>query len=1142
MQIVIRKTLSTMYAARFSWIVFLLMLAAPGSVLAVIQQQRADDMVIPGRLYVQYADDNLRFAAGRTGVAAFDRVAGRYNVTAIEKAFPSLDIIATHRSLAPSTEALRRVYVVHYGAVDSPRQVADDFSRVSGVRYAEPMYKMELHGPVFQHGEEAQAIPNDPRYSDQSNLPFMQLEQAWDLVKGSDSTVVIAIVDGGTDWRHEDLVTNIWTNPGETDGDGIDNDNNGYVDDIHGWNFMEDTPDPSGPTPSHDTEHGTVVAGISAATTDNSTGIAGASWNALYMPLNTSCGYGDGTLCYTDQGVVYATLNGADVINCSFGAYYQYFDRVIAGIYQSVTDEGAVIVASAGNTETDNDTLRVFPASFPMVLSVGGVGKHTNDNVYNYGKTVNVFAPGESIPGTAPGNDYVARSGTSVSTPLVSGVAALVKTAFPHFDAHQIREQIRLTAVSIDADNAFPGKYGRGKVDAYAALTSPPQPAIRVTDWSFQNEHGYLDVQRSDTVTLDVTFTNYHGNGNGLSAAMTAANPFIQWETPALSLGNMMKGDSLDAIFRFTFASSAPAAGLLELSPTITAPGFEDSPDLFAIPFAEISVILEVVPISVPEGGGPTEVILSALPNRWLSDSALIPFTVTGSGVEGAVDFWGDSRVDLELVSAQRESIARFMLTPIDDKVDEVDETITISTTHHYMFPQSVTVTLIDDDAPPSGITLSVHPISVYELDDSTSITVTGTVTGGTTYGIAHSIDLTVSGSGNSEVVEFTPVTGVTLSIPAGATRGMTTFALFPVNSADQDADETVTISSTNPLVSNTAKITLHDGYGSAPIALSVDPMSVSEGDGTTTITVTATSATTFADAQVLPITVTGSGVAEAVDFAGVSGFDLSLAANETTVSGTFTLTPTDDQVDERDEILSIISSNTLVRHSATVALLDDDNTPDGVVLSVTPDIIREGDEEVQIAVIATVQGGTQYSTQKQLNITLTGTGVAGAVDYFLPVQQGLFLTVPAEAVSGAADFEIKPLDDEEGEADETITISSDSTFVLSGATLVILDNDGGRTSREPDGEELAFGVAPPYPNPTPGPITFVLSSKEPTDWARLRLYNILGQEVAVPYEGALNAGQRTIRYDGRHLPAGMYVYVFESHDVRVTGQLIVGQ
>ena len=1300
-------------------------------------------------------------------------MARRYSVTAIEKAFPSLDLIAAHRPLSPATEALRHVYVIHYNGLNSSRDVAHDLASIPAVRYAEPVYTAApihtsgMADPAPTRPEEQRATPDDPLYDDQTHLPYVKLDKAWDIVKGENGTAVIAIVDGGTYWQHEDLAGNVWTNPNEIDGDGIDNDNNGYVDDIHGWNFENNKPDPDGGTTSFGNQHGTAVTGAAAAVTDNTTGITGASWNAKFMGLNTSCAGGI-SYCYTEKGILYASLNGADVINASFST--RNYSQTWEMIYASATDEGAIVVAGSGNAGIDIDVTPTYPASFSKVLSVGGLKKTADNNAFNYGQTVNVFAPGTDIEGTFLRSQnnvdtYGKLTGSSMASPLVAGIAALVKTAFPHFNAHQVREQIRLTAISIDHANNPPGKFGRGKVDAYAAVTADPLPGIRVIDWSYQHQYGNQEAGSTGHIAVTVTFTNYHGAGHGLNAELSSDASYLEWITQNVSLGTMSTGDTLETTFRFAFTSSAPNEGTIALSPKITAPAFVDSPDLFFLSYNQGfngTFSLTATPTSVSEAAGPTIVTVTATSTLERPAAQVIPITVTGSGVGSAVDFSDVTGFALTMPANTTSSSTTFTLTPTDDQVDETDETITIGTSSALVI-QSATVTLTDNDDAPAGITLSVTPTLVVEDDGDTPITVTATVTGGTTYGTAQSLNLTVAGSGTPNAVGFTPVTGVTLPVAAAAASGKTTFMLTPLDNNDvntpetitissssavvsntttielhdddvnltialtvspasvaegdgptpitvtatstdtfndaqvvpitvrgsgdtaavdfvlvdtfnltlpahvtsttgtftltptddqvdeadetiriqsthllvtqsgtltltdddatptvilharptsvyegdgsttitiagvatggttfgtaqsldltvsgsgtpsavkfapvsgvvlpvaaevgrdsttfiltptdnsvRDANETITISSSS-LVSNTVTITLYDNDGGTPITLSADPTMVSEGDGAAVVTVTASSRTLFTSAQVLPISVMGSGIAEAVDYAPVSDFDLTLAANQMTARGTFTLTPTDDSVDEADETLLIISASPLVQDSTTVVLQDDDPAPDGVQLSVAPAFVNEDGGATTITVTATVSGDTRYGIGKMLNLSVTGSGVSTAVG-FVAVPD-FFLTVPAEAASGTGSFVLTPENDAEGESDETITISSDSTFVLSVATLVLQDDDGGRTARDADAYTATLGVTPPYPNPASGQVTFVITATAPADWAYLRLYNMLGQEVAVPFAGSLRTGERAIRYDGRHLPAGMYVYVFESQDARVSGQLVM--
>ena len=536
--------------------------------LAPAVAQQKSPAAVSGQLFVQFAKGDLAFAGGKTGNDTFDLKATKYSVTAIRKAFPSLDVIATHRSLSPAAESLRRVYVVQYASPHAPELVARNLSSIREVGFAEPIYEMEIFGSSLPDDKTVLVAPDDSLYEVQTQLHRMKLPEAWNIVKGEDSTAVIAIIDGGTDWRHEDLMANVWTNPDEVPDNGLDDDNNGFVDDMHGWNFSESKPDPSGLSGLVGW-HGTATASVAAGVTNNGVGLASSSWNARFMAMNTAC-ESQRALCHVHEAIVYAGMNGADVINASFGTTMR--TEVARLAVQAATDEGALVVAAAGNDEVSSDELVIYPAAYPITLSVGGTFKDSDQNRFNYGPTVDVYAPSTDIDVAESPLAYSHASGTSFSVPLVAGVAALVKTAFPSFGPHQLREQIRLTTVSIDSANPGLEDMLNGKVDAHAAVTAAPPPGIRVLEWSYENEDGKLEANTGDNVTLHVTFKNYHGAGEGLAVTLEARNreSWLQWNTSQVSLGSMAHGEEQAAVFVFTIAEDAPNYHTLRLSPKVT--------------------------------------------------------------------------------------------------------------------------------------------------------------------------------------------------------------------------------------------------------------------------------------------------------------------------------------------------------------------------------------------------------------------------------------------------------------------------------------------------------------------------------------------------------------------------------------------
>ncbi len=325
------------------------------------------------------------------------------------------------------------------------------------VEFAEPNYLLELDDIL---------IPNDPDYAifQKGYLDRLEMPAAWALSTGDPSTV-IAIVDTGIDMNHSELASAIWFNPGEIPGNGIDDDRNGFVDDIRGWDFAY-----GDNNPIDDYGHGTHVAGIAAARTNNNKGIAGIaggnndSSGARLMAVKVFRGR-VGTDAAVMQGLVYAADNGARIINMSFGGYA--YSRANETAINYAWQRGAVLIASAGN---DSKNRIHYPSAHPVVIGVAATDTNDNPaNFTNYGSFISVAAPGVNIWSTIPGNSYFFLSGTSMSAPHVSGLAALVWAHNPHLSNTQVRQVIEASA----DDLGVPGRdfiYGFGRINARQAL------------------------------------------------------------------------------------------------------------------------------------------------------------------------------------------------------------------------------------------------------------------------------------------------------------------------------------------------------------------------------------------------------------------------------------------------------------------------------------------------------------------------------------------------------------------------------------------------------------------------------------------------------------------------------------------------
>ena len=316
---------------------------------------------------------------------------------------------------------------------------------------------------------QAAELPNDPAWGSQWSLAQIGLPAAWNVTTGT-SSIVIAVVDSGVMLGHPDLQSKLWTNPGEIRGNGIDDDLNGKVDDVTGWHFFHQWT-PAGYIPAENANvtdefgHGTHVAGIAAAATDNGIGFAGISWGARVMPVRVLDQYGEGWNSDIAAGIVYAADNGAQIINLSLGGAESSSTLCTAAAY--AYQQGALLVAATGN---DGQSV-LYPAACPDVLAVAA----TDDTDHwasfsNYGAQVDVAAPGVAIYSAWPWlGGYAARSGTSMAAPHVSGVAALVWSRWPGWSNLRVGERITATAADVDSPGWDPHT-GWGRLDASAAL------------------------------------------------------------------------------------------------------------------------------------------------------------------------------------------------------------------------------------------------------------------------------------------------------------------------------------------------------------------------------------------------------------------------------------------------------------------------------------------------------------------------------------------------------------------------------------------------------------------------------------------------------------------------------------------------
>ncbi len=381
----------------------------------------------------------------------------------------------------------------------------------------------------------AATTPNDPKFPDQWGLTQIEAPEAWDLTTGA-ATVSIAIIDSGIEFTHPDLSGQIWINPGEIAGNGIDDDNNGHVDDIHGWDFVNSDNDPS-----DDHGHGTQVAGIAAAATNNSLGIAGVCWNCTIMPVKVM--QASGVANYSDiaAGVIYAAKKGAKVINISLGGYSDS-STLQAAIQTAVNTYGAVVVAGAGN---DNLETPFYPAAYDEVLAVGGTDRtDAKAGLSNYGAWVDVSAPALDITTTFLGGDYGPVNGTSFASPFVAGLAGLLRSQNSDWDEALVRAQIGHTADDIDSLNpGFEGLLGTGRVNAETAVTIAPHPILEIASTGSNGDEQGKPTP-GESATLEITIHNDWLDATSVSGSLSTTDPHVTITQGAGSFGDLLAGES----------------------------------------------------------------------------------------------------------------------------------------------------------------------------------------------------------------------------------------------------------------------------------------------------------------------------------------------------------------------------------------------------------------------------------------------------------------------------------------------------------------------------------------------------------------------------------------------------------------------
>lgn len=463
------------------------------------------------------------------------KMAAKYGIIKVRRPF--------YRSGSLEMRQVYHVYFSNYALInDLMREAKSDAT----VEYAErvPILKTTL-------------TPNDLGTNSWTNgnwaLFRVNAELAWNNTTGSATNTQVAIVDNAVQITHTDLQANIYINPGEIAGNNIDDDGNGYVDDVNGWDTGDNDNNPMPPNTSYD--HGTHCAGITGAVSNNGTGIASIGYNIKIIPVKAT-GNADGANSVSAgyEGVDYSISAGADIISMSWGGGGS--SQTAQNLFNFANTQGILCIAAAGN---DNVNTVFYPAGYTNVMSVASTGNGgSNDqksSFSNYGTWIDISAPGANIRSTVPTNTYAILSGTSMACPLVAGLAGLIHSINPNLTPAQIENCIESTAVNINSSNSnFTNLLGAGRIDAQAA-TACALATVNPFDASILSVNAPTGAACQLTFTPQITLRN-----TGLNT-LTAVT--IGWQVDGGTVTNFSWTGSLasQAQVNITLPNITVAAG-----------------------------------------------------------------------------------------------------------------------------------------------------------------------------------------------------------------------------------------------------------------------------------------------------------------------------------------------------------------------------------------------------------------------------------------------------------------------------------------------------------------------------------------------------------------------------------------------------
>jgi Subtilase family/Divergent InlB B-repeat domain len=505
-----RRRLATLAACALAGLVGVASASAGETPRSLSPGSHVQDDGLPGGVALR--PDGIRLALDRLLVRFRAGATANARSTALERA-GAWETIRSY-SLVP------RLELVRLASGHSVAAAADALEANPAVAYADPDYEL---APT--------ATPNDPDFNQQWGMTAIDAPAAWDRTTGS-ALVTVGVIDTGMQMNHPDLAGNLWTNPTEIPGNGIDDDHNGYVDDVHGWDFVNNDNDPS-----DDINHGTHVSGIIGAIGNNGVGVAGVNWSVRLMPLKICASF-----CSTSaeiSALQYAADENVKVVNSSFGGAVP-FSQAEHDAIQAAGTAGILDVAAAGNNSSDNDVEPFYPADYALdnLLPVASTNSAGNLSSFsNFGaSSVPLAAPGENILSTFPTSTYQTDSGTSMAAPHVTGGAALLWAEHPTWTYQDVRSRLVQTVKPLSSLAGSVASCGQLNVG------NATDPLLAAEAIVCANRSGTGDGSVSSSpagITCGATCVGTFAPGTSvtLTATPVSGSTFMGWRGPCSGTG-----------------------------------------------------------------------------------------------------------------------------------------------------------------------------------------------------------------------------------------------------------------------------------------------------------------------------------------------------------------------------------------------------------------------------------------------------------------------------------------------------------------------------------------------------------------------------------------------------------------------------